>query len=121
MEEKKSYELAVCCLGIAAALVILCSCISFDIGDWPSKYVWPHNEPTANWCGSIGAFMAYYLMYYVGPGIFVILVSAICFLVAKLKRRAISQGFLRAVGLVLMVYFFRKYPKIVPEDYDGGR
>jgi len=116
LKEKKSYELAVGCLGIAAVLVILCSCISFDIGDWPSKYVSPHNEPTANWCGSIGAFMAYYLMYYIGPGIFVILVSAICFLVAKLRRQAISQGFLRAVGLVLLTfaasssfYFFWPY------------
>jgi S-DNA-T family DNA segregation ATPase FtsK/SpoIIIE len=62
----------------------------------------PHNEATANWCGSIGAFCAYYLLYYIGPGVFVILASAICFLAAKLARRPTSQPVLRAVGLGLV-------------------
>jgi S-DNA-T family DNA segregation ATPase FtsK/SpoIIIE len=101
-EEKKSYEVAVECLGIAAALVLLCSCISFNIGDWPSRFVWPHNEPPANWCGVAGAFLAYYLMYYIGPGVFVILVSAICLLLAKLAHRTLGQGVLRAIGLMLV-------------------
>jgi len=116
LKEKKSYEVAAECLGIAAALVLLCSCISFDIGDWPSKYVWPHNSPPANWCGLIGAFFAYYLMYYLGPGVFVILVSAICFFVAKLRHRAIRQPVLRAIGIALLTvaasssfYFFQPY------------
>ncbi len=102
MKEKKSYEVALECLGIAAALVLLCSCISFDIGDWPSRFVWPHNEPPANWCGVAGAFLAYYLMYYIGPGVFVILVSAICLLAAKLTHRTIGQEVLRAIGLMLV-------------------
>ena len=102
MKEKKSYEVAVECLGIAAALVLLCSCISFNIGDWPSRFVWPNNEPPANWCGVSGAFFAYYLMYYTGPGVFVILVSAICLLSAKLAHRRIGQGVLRAIGLMLV-------------------
>ena len=101
-KEKKSYEVALECLGIAAGLVLLCSCISFDIGDWPSKFVWPHNDPPANWCGVIGAFLAYYLLYYIGPGVFVILVSAICLLLVKLAYRAVGQGVLRAIGLVLL-------------------
>jgi len=109
-EKKNSYgstkltagEVALECLGIAAALVLLCSCVSFNIGDWPSRFVWPHNEPPANWCGVIGAFSAYYLMYYVGPGVFVILVSAICILAARLAHRTIGQGVLRTIGLVLV-------------------
>jgi len=116
LKEKKSYEVAVECLGIAAALVLLCSCVSFDIGDWPSKYVRPHNDPPANWCGSIGAFFAYYLMYYVGPGTFVILFSAVCFFVARLRRQTTSQPVLRTIGLVLLTvavsssfYFFWPY------------
>jgi S-DNA-T family DNA segregation ATPase FtsK/SpoIIIE len=101
-KEKKSYEVALECLGIAAALVLLCSCVSFNIGDWPSRFVWPNNDPPANWCGTIGAFCAYYLMYYIGPGVFVILVSAICLLSAKLAYRTIGQGVLRAIGLMLV-------------------
>ncbi len=116
MKDKKSYEVAAECIGIAVALVLLCSCISFDIGDWPSRFVWPHNEPAANWCGAVGAFSAYYLMYYVGPGVFVILVSIIFLLAAKLLHRSIGQTVLRAIGLVLMTiaasssfYFLRPY------------
>ncbi|UCE99908.1 MAG: DNA translocase FtsK 4TM domain-containing protein, partial [Planctomycetota bacterium] len=56
----------------------------------------------ANWCGSIGAFFAYYLMYYIGPGVLVILVSAVCFLVTKLVHRVIEQPVLRAIGVVLL-------------------
>ena len=93
---------AVECLGIAALLVLLCSCVSFDIGDWPSKFVYPHNDPPANWCGSIGAFCAYYLLYHVGPGAFVILACSICLLAAKLAHRPTGQPVLRAIGLVLL-------------------
>ena len=109
-EKKNSYsstkltagEVALECFGIAAVLVLLCSCVSFNIGDWPSRYVWPNNNPPANWCGKTGAFIAYYLMYYAGPGVFVMLVSAIFILWARLTRRTIGQGVLRAIGLVLV-------------------
>jgi len=93
---------ALMCLGIGVCLVVLCSCLSFDIGDWPSRFVYPHNSPPSNWCGSAGAFCAYYLLYYIGPGVFVILVSGICFLIAKLAHKPTNQPILRATGLGLM-------------------
>jgi len=102
VKERKPKSRALECLAIAALLLLLCSCLSFDIGDWPSKFVYPYNEPSANLCGTIGAFCAYYLLYYVGPGIFVVLASAICFLAVKLAGRPAGQLFLRAVGLVLL-------------------
>ena len=102
MKEKKIRRTAFDFIGITALLMLLCSCISFDFGDWPSKFVYPHNNPTANWCGSIGAFCAYYLLYYCGPGVFVILASAISFLAVKLAHRNINQPALRAIGLVLL-------------------
>lgn len=88
-------------LGIVVCLFLFCSCISFDIGDWPSRFVYPHNNPTTNWCGSIGAICAYYLLYYIGPGVFIILVSIICFLVAELTHRPLTQPILRTIGLGL--------------------
>ena len=87
---------------VAGLLVLLCSCVSFDIGDWPSRFRYPHNSPAVNLCGSIGAFCAYYTLYYVGPGVFVLLVSGICFLVAKLMGRSIKQPVLRAIGLAVL-------------------
>jgi len=102
VKERKSRAKAVECLGIALLLVLLCSCLSFDIGDWPSKFVYPHNESSANLCGWIGAFCAYYLLYYIGPGTFIILIAGLCFLLAKLVHRVIGQPVLRAIGLVLL-------------------
>ena len=90
------------CFGIGICLVLLFSCLSFDIGDWPSGYAYPHNNPTANWCGSIGAFCAYYLLYYIGPGVFVILSSAVYFWAVRLAQRPISQPVLRGIGLALV-------------------
>jgi len=90
------------CLGIGVCLVLLCSCLSFDIGDWPSGFEYPNNNPTVNWCGSIGAFSAYYLLYYVGPGIFIVLVSAIYLWGSKLAGRPVSQLVLRTIGLGLV-------------------
>ncbi|MHC4387242.1 MAG: FtsK/SpoIIIE family DNA translocase [Planctomycetota bacterium] len=102
MKEDRSRTKAVECLVIAGLLVLFCSCISFDIGDWPSSSVYPHNEPTENWCGSIGAFCAYHMLYYLGPGALVILVSGIFFLAARLLNRTIDQLVLRAVGMALL-------------------
>jgi len=94
---------AAMCLLTAALVVLLFSCLSFNIGDWPSRYFYPHNQPTMNLCGPIGAFCAYHLLYYVGPGIFVVLVSGISWLILKLGRRAVGQPVLRLIGLVLLV------------------
>jgi len=102
MKEPLSKTRALQCLAIAAFALLFFSCAGFDIGDWPSTYAFPHNKPTANLCGPIGAFCAYYLLYYVGPGIFVILISGICLVAAKLIGRPAHQPVFRAVGLFLV-------------------
>jgi len=90
------------CLGIGVSLVLLFSCLSFDIGDWPSGFEYPNNNPTVNRCGSIGAFCAYYLLYYVGPGIFIVLLSAIYLWGSRLAGRPMDQLVLRTIGLGLI-------------------
>lgn len=115
MKGRNSYIAALECLGIGLLLMLLCSCVSFNIGDWPSRFAYPHNSPTSNWCGSAGAFCAYYLMYYIGPGVFVILASAICFLIARLALRPAGQPVFRAIGLALVtvaasISFYRLWP-----------
>ncbi len=93
---------ALSCLGIGVCAFLICSCLSFNMGDWPSKFVYPHNQPIQNWCGSIGAFCGYYLLYYIGPGVFVTLFVAICFLLAKIAKRPPDQPILRLIGLGLL-------------------
>ena len=90
------------CLAVAALLMLLCSCLSFNIGDWPSRFVYPHNKPSANWCGPIGAFLAYNLLYYVGPGVFVVLISCIYFSIVKIAEAQVDQPVLRCAGLLLV-------------------
>jgi S-DNA-T family DNA segregation ATPase FtsK/SpoIIIE len=96
------FQAALLCLGVGFSFVLLFSCLSFSIADWPSQYVYPNNKPTVNWCGSMGAFLAFYLLYYVGPGVFVILVSAICYFVARLAHRPVGQPIFRLIGLVML-------------------
>ena len=105
-QKKKSYRqssdhatfrIAIRFLGICACLVLLCSCLSFNIGDWPSRFESPNNSPTTNWCGMIGAFCAYYLLYYIGPGIFVVLITLIYYLSVRLVHQPDSQGGIRVM------------------------
>ena len=90
------------CFWIALCLFLLFSCLSFNINDWPSKYAHPHNNPTSNLCGPIGAFCAYYTLYYLGPGIFIVLISVTSLLVVKLANRPVSQPIFRVLGLALL-------------------
>jgi S-DNA-T family DNA segregation ATPase FtsK/SpoIIIE len=85
-----------------ACIILFLSCLSFNIGDPPSTYRHPVNDPVKNWCGSAGAFAAYHLLYYIGPGVFFILVSALCFLVARVAHKRFGQAIFRVIGLVLL-------------------
>jgi len=96
------FKMALLCLGTAFCFVLLFSCLSFNIGDWPSQYVYPNNKPLLNWCGSDGAFLSFYLLYYIGPGVFIVLVSGICYFIARLARRPVGQPIFRTIGLVLL-------------------
>jgi S-DNA-T family DNA segregation ATPase FtsK/SpoIIIE len=102
VKDKRMKVKALQCLMVAGLLVLFCGCLSFNIGDWPSKFVYPNNNPTANWCGLVGALFAYYLLYYVGPGIFIVLVAALYFAIAEVADVEIDQPVLRGVGLVLV-------------------
>jgi S-DNA-T family DNA segregation ATPase FtsK/SpoIIIE len=102
VKDKRMQIKALQCLIVAGLLVLFCGCLSFNIGDWPSKFVYPNNKPAANWCGPAGALFAYYLLYYIGPGVFVVLISGLYFAVAKVADVEIDQPILRGAGLVLV-------------------
>ena len=119
MKEKKSKlsRIALLVFALAVVVVLFFSCISFNIGDFPSNYVWPNNDPVENWCGNVGAFAAYYLMYYFGPGIFALLPALAAAVIWKLCGKEISQIFLRLTGVILLtasvssiVYMVNNYP-----------
>jgi S-DNA-T family DNA segregation ATPase FtsK/SpoIIIE len=97
------YRIAVEGIVLAACVFLFCSAVGFDMGDAPSEYVWPHNQPEKNWCGPAGAFAAYYLHYYIGPGAVLGLFACIWLLLAHLLGREITQPILRIIGALLLV------------------
>ncbi len=103
LKQKQLYSIALKGFALAGCIMLLCSCMSFSIWDPPSRVVFPTNDPPVNWCGSVGAFCAYYLMYYLGPGVFVLLFSVGWALVASLGGAKITQPLLRVAGLCLLV------------------
>ncbi len=120
MTGKKPHKAAVYSFALAFSLVLICSCLSFNIGDKPSPFVYPQNSPAANWCGTIGAFCAYYLMYYVGPGVFAILLSAVCFLALRLAGLEITQPILRTTGVILLAAALSISAYVIkPQSADG--
>lgn len=113
MGNRNLYKAAIEVLLLGVCVFLFFSCLpnsvlpgidkGFDIGDKPSQYVWPHNEPVKNLCGIWGAFPAYYLMCYVGPGVYVLLFTGIWWLSLSIAAKEITQPLLRLAGMVLLV------------------
>jgi len=93
---------AIRCFGVLSAIVLLFSCLSFDLSDWPSPYASPNNQPPANWCGYVGAFCAYHLIYYLGPGVFLVLLAVLGHALMRLFDRNLSEPVMRVVGVGLV-------------------
>jgi S-DNA-T family DNA segregation ATPase FtsK/SpoIIIE len=96
------YRIAIEGIVLCACVLLLCSGVSFDMGDAPSEYAWPHNDPVQNSIGQAGAFAAYYMLYYFGPGAFVGLFGVVVGLFSHLASKPLTQPVLRTVGLILV-------------------
>ncbi len=122
----------------AAEVILFCVCVflffscipsgafgldferGFSLSDSPSEYVWPHNDPSSNLCGRWGAFPAYYIMKYIGPGIFVLLGTAMWWLGVNIAGRSVTQPILRLIGVgLLTVAFSSSVYLICPVSEDG--
>ncbi|UCF32576.1 MAG: DNA translocase FtsK [Phycisphaerales bacterium] len=77
--------------------------VTFDPGDWPSPNQYPHNLPMANACGRVGAWLSYYLHYYLGDGIYPLLLFSSLAALMKLVRGEIGHTWERTIGLILFV------------------
>lgn len=77
--------------------------LTFDPLDWPNPSVWPHPSPINNGCGRAGAWLAYHSFYYLGDGLYpLILMLTIAGLVV-LARRGMTDKALRFIGMCLLV------------------
>ncbi len=86
----------------ATALFVWASVLTFDLGDWPSPHQFPHNNPTANACGTAGAWIVYQIRYVIGDGVFSILLFATVASLFRMMKGEISNLWERCAGLGLV-------------------
>jgi hypothetical protein len=104
MEERQAaLRFCIVALGWLACLFLWACLLSFDIADAPSTTVWPHADPPHNVCGTLGAFIAYNVFWYVGLAAFPLLALLHIALVAWSGGAGLSDRWLRGIGLVLIV------------------
>lgn len=89
--------LTLTCLFIWAAV------LTFDVGDWPSRDVFPHNEPARNACGQVGAWLAFQLLYWIGDGTYPLALFGSFAAAMWLVNGRINNLLQRGFGLVVLV------------------
>ena len=92
-------------LTIGSWFFLLFAVGSFQATDWPSHAVQPY-PPVANLCGSVGAFVAYYLFLIFGQGAFPILFFTGVCVVLYVAQNRVSDPWMRAIGLLLLSISF---------------
>ncbi len=90
----------IACLGAWAFLA--CSLVSFSPADAPSHVVFPHANPTANWCGPTGAVVAYHTLKVLGLGVLVPMLFGAAGLALTAARIPTGHGLVRLVGVVML-------------------
>jgi S-DNA-T family DNA segregation ATPase FtsK/SpoIIIE len=78
------------------------SLIAFDPADPPTHLVAPHNSPPENWCGPVGAFIAYHLIRLFGVGVLVLVLAGVAYLMVTLTRQRINHLGVRVVGVLML-------------------
>lgn len=91
--------LFVSCFGFLA-------CVGYSWSDWPSIRLAPPVWPVENLCGPVGAWLAYQTLSFLGYSVFVLLIFGGAFSVLRLLNRPISDFYLRAAGLAILVLSF---------------
>jgi len=91
-------------VSMAAAVFLSLSLVSFDAAnDSHRAYVYDH--PIHNWCGLMGATLSYYLLDYIGLGVWVLLAAVLAGVGAYVFRRDVKDPILRSIGMVLLACF----------------
>jgi len=87
-------------IALSALVVFIgASLLSFSPADWPSRAVSRYNDPPANWCGQIGAVVAYWSYQTLGHGLWV----GLAMVLAYLGISAWGHPVVRAWGVLTVV------------------
>jgi DNA segregation ATPase FtsK/SpoIIIE, S-DNA-T family len=84
------------------ALFVAVALLSFNAGDAPSHVVAVHNDPVANWCGIVGAWIAFWTYHVLGFGVWVLLVGIGAWVTLVFRGVEITHTAIRALGFLIM-------------------
>ena len=84
------------------ALFVAVALLSFNAGDSPSHVVAVHNDPVSNWCGIVGAWIAYWTYHVLGFGVWVLLAGIAAWVTLVFRGTEISHTAIRALGFLIM-------------------
>ena len=119
---------------LLAPIAALASCaflwvalLTFNVGDWPSPDQFPHNHPSANACGLVGAWASYRLLHLLGDGAYPLVLFLTLAAVFRLVRGQIGSVWERVFGLGLVVactsasvhLMFAGGPRSLPVGHGG--
>jgi S-DNA-T family DNA segregation ATPase FtsK/SpoIIIE len=81
----------------------LASLIGFDPADPPTHLVWPANARPTNWCGPVGATVAYHMLRLLGLGAWVGMALAGLLLLSAAVSGSVRDAFTRGLGVLFVV------------------
>ena len=86
-----------------AALFLITSVLTFNPADSPSTSVWPPNDPVCNWCGPVGAHLAYRLFWALGDGTYPLLLFLVAAAFLWLSQKGVQDKVFRVTGALLLL------------------
>ncbi|HET6442512.1 MAG TPA: DNA translocase FtsK [Phycisphaerae bacterium] len=86
-----------------AALFLITSILTFNPADPPSTSVWPPNDPVGNWCGPVGAHVAYRLFWALGDGVYPLLLFLVAAAFLWLSQKGVQDKVFRVTGALLLL------------------
>ncbi len=107
-------------LGLLFCVFLWAGLWTFDPGDWPGLDQYPHNDPPANACGVVGAFVTYHLRRVVGDGAYPLVLFATFASVLWALRGYLSNLGQRVFGLVLIVACTSASAHLLPSIHSHG-
>lgn len=87
---------------LAAWAFVAASLVGFDVADPPTHLVFPPNDPVANWCGPVGAHLAYGLIKMLGVGAYVLVAALGIGMLSAASGQPVRHPIVRVVGLVML-------------------
>jgi S-DNA-T family DNA segregation ATPase FtsK/SpoIIIE len=101
---------------LAVWTFVMASLIGFDPADPPTHLVWPPNEPVANWCGPVGAHIAYFLYRLLGLGVWVLMIFGAIGILSAAAGQRVSHWVVRTIGLLMLTVAASGFQRIVFPD-----